>query len=90
MRYLIFLISEVQRYFSNELFDSVEAQRNSAIIDVARWGGSRGLPPIEIPPMIKNYDNIAYRCLVVVTDNKGAPGPLTNNQGAPSKQPGGP
>ena len=31
MRNLIFLISEVQRNFRNESFDSVEAQRNSAI-----------------------------------------------------------
>ena len=45
MHYLIFLISEVQRYFSNELFDSVEAQRNSAIIGVARWGGGPGGSP---------------------------------------------
>ena len=28
-----FLISEVQRYFLNELFESVEAQRNSAIAE---------------------------------------------------------
>ena len=34
MRNLIFLLSEVQRNFHNELFDSVEAQRNSAI---AEW-----------------------------------------------------
>ena len=33
MRYLIFLISEAQRNFCNELFDSVEAQRNSAIAE---------------------------------------------------------
>ena len=33
MRFLIFLISEVQRNFRNELFDSVEAQRNSAIAE---------------------------------------------------------
>ena len=31
MRNLIFLISEAQRNFRNRLFDSVEAQRNSAI-----------------------------------------------------------
>ena len=30
MRYLIFLISEAQRNFRNELFDSVEAHRNPA------------------------------------------------------------
>ena len=30
---LIFLISEAQRNFRNELFDSVEAQRNSAIAE---------------------------------------------------------
>ena len=34
MRNLIFLISEAQRNFRNEFFDSVEAQRNSAI---AEW-----------------------------------------------------
>ena len=34
MRNLVFLISEAQRNFRNELFDSVEAQRNSAI---AEW-----------------------------------------------------
>ena len=33
MWYLIFLISEAQRHFRNELFDSVEAQRNSAIAE---------------------------------------------------------
>ena len=33
MRNLIFLISEAQRNFRNRLFDSVEAQRNSAIAD---------------------------------------------------------
>ena len=33
MRNLIFLISEAQRNFRNELFDSVEAQRNSAIAE---------------------------------------------------------
>ena len=33
MRTLIFLISEAQRNFRNELFDSVEAQRNSAIAE---------------------------------------------------------
>ena len=32
-RDLIFLISEAQRNFRNELFDSVEAQRNSAIAE---------------------------------------------------------
>ena len=31
MRNLFFLISEAHRNFSDELFDSVEAQRNSAI-----------------------------------------------------------
>ena len=40
-------------------------------------------PPIEMPPMIKNYDNIAKQCLVAVTDDEGAPGPLTNKNGAP-------
>ena len=30
---LIFLISKAQRYFRNELFNTVEAQRNSAIAD---------------------------------------------------------
>ena len=30
---LIFLLSEAQRNFRNELFDSVEAQRNSAIAE---------------------------------------------------------
>ena len=30
---LIILISEAQRNFRNELFDSVEAQRNSAIAE---------------------------------------------------------
>ena len=34
MRNLIFWISEAQRYFRNKLFDSVTAQRNSAI---AEW-----------------------------------------------------
>ena len=29
---LIFLISETQHYFRNELFDLVEAQRNSAVV----------------------------------------------------------
>ena len=33
MRDLIFLISEAQRNFRNELFDSVEAQHNSAIAE---------------------------------------------------------
>ena len=33
MRNLIFLLSEAQRNFRNELFDSVEAQRNSAIAE---------------------------------------------------------
>ena len=33
MRNLIFLISEAQRNFRNELFDSVEAQRNSAVAE---------------------------------------------------------
>ena len=33
MRNSIFLISEAQRNFSKELFDSVEAQRNSAIAE---------------------------------------------------------
>ena len=33
MRNLFFLISEAQRNFLNELFDSVEAQRNSAIAE---------------------------------------------------------
>ena len=33
MCYLIFLISEAQRNFHNELFDSVEAQRDSAIAE---------------------------------------------------------
>ena len=41
-----------------------------------------GPPPIKIPPMIKNYDNIVQRCLVAVTDDNGAPGSLANNQGA--------
>ena len=31
--YNLFLISEAQRNFHNELFDSVEAQRNSAITE---------------------------------------------------------
>ena len=30
---LIFLLSEAQRNFRNELFDSVEAQRHSAIVE---------------------------------------------------------
>ena len=34
MRNLIFLLSEAQRNFRNELFDSVEAQRNSAIAEI--------------------------------------------------------
>ena len=33
MRNLIFLVSEAQRNSRNELFDSVEAQRNSAIAE---------------------------------------------------------
>ena len=33
MRNWIFSISEAQRNFRNELFDSVEAQRNSAIAE---------------------------------------------------------
>ena len=33
MRDLIFLFSEAQRNFRNKLFDSVEAQRNSAIAE---------------------------------------------------------
>ena len=33
MRNFIFLISEAQCNFRNELFDSVEAQRNSAIAE---------------------------------------------------------
>ena len=33
--------------------------------------------------MIKNYDNIAKRRLVAVTDDTGASGSLTDNQGAP-------
>ena len=33
MRNIIFLLSEAQRNFRNELFDSVEAQRNSAIAE---------------------------------------------------------
>ena len=33
MRHLNFLLSEAQRNFRNELFDSVEAQRNSAIAE---------------------------------------------------------
>ena len=33
MRNLLFLISEAQRNFRNELFDSVEAQHNSAIAE---------------------------------------------------------
>ena len=33
MRNLIFVIFETQRNFSNELFDLVEAQRNSAIAE---------------------------------------------------------
>ena len=33
MRNLVFLISEVQPNFRNELFDSVEVQRNSAIAE---------------------------------------------------------
>ena len=33
MRNLIFLISEAQRNFRNELFDSVEAQSSSAIAE---------------------------------------------------------
>ena len=50
--------------------------------------------PIKVPSILKNYDNIAKRCLVAVffsvlthiivintniNDNKGAPGPLTND-----------
>ena len=34
MRILIFLISETQNNFRNELFDSGEAQRNSAIAEL--------------------------------------------------------
>ena len=34
MRNLIFLLSEAQRNFRNELFDSVEAQSNSAIAEL--------------------------------------------------------
>ena len=37
MSNLIFLISEAQRNFCNELFDSVEAQRNSAIAERHFW-----------------------------------------------------
>ena len=37
MSNLIFLISEAQRNFRNELFDSVEAQRNSAIAERHFW-----------------------------------------------------
>ena len=33
MRNLIFLISEAQRSFRNEFFDSIESQRNSAIAE---------------------------------------------------------
>ena len=33
MRNLIFLISEAQRSFRYELFDSVKVQRNSAIVE---------------------------------------------------------
>ena len=33
MHNFIFLIAEAQRNFCNELFDSVEAQRNSAIAE---------------------------------------------------------
>ena len=33
LRNLFFLISEAQRNFRNELFDSVDAQRNSAIAE---------------------------------------------------------
>ena len=33
MRDLILLLTEAQRNFRNELFDSVEAQRNSAIAE---------------------------------------------------------
>ena len=33
MRNLVFLISEVQRNFRNELFDLVEAQCNSAVAE---------------------------------------------------------
>ena len=33
MRILIFLSSKAQRNFGNELFDSVEVQRNSAIAE---------------------------------------------------------
>ena len=33
MRNLIFIISEAQLNFHNDLFDSVEAQRNSAIVE---------------------------------------------------------
>ena len=33
MRNLIFLLFEAQRNFRNELFDSVEVQRNSAIAE---------------------------------------------------------
>ena len=33
MRNLIFLLSEAQCNFRNELFDSVEVQRNSAIVE---------------------------------------------------------
>ena len=33
MRNWIFLLTEAQRNFCNELFDSVEAQRNSAIAE---------------------------------------------------------
>ena len=52
-------------------------------IGVAKGGGQGArAPQIKIPPMIKNYDNIAERCLVAVTDGERALGPLTNNQGA--------
>ena len=33
MHNLIFLLSEAQRNFRNEIFDSVEAQRNPAIVE---------------------------------------------------------
>ena len=40
---------------------------------VARWPAPP--PPIKLPPMINNYDNIAQRCLVEVTDTREPRGP---------------
>ena len=61
MRNLIFLISEAQRNFRNELFDSIEAQRNSAIAERHfRTKLKRNLTStIEIS---QHYANTAFFC----------------------------